>query len=191
MAQRPPRRPAHPPRPPAESLPDAVQQAWATGVEALAKAQQQGGKVLGSWVEDGVALQRQAQARGQAQVAEAADHLAALSQGLGAPAAAPWERLEGLFEQRVAKAMARLDIARQTELDALRARVESLETELQALRDPAGAGSPRKTATSAGRGKAPDAAARSSTSPARPARRSAGAAGTAGAPTPRPRKVAR
>ena len=130
------------PTPPAQ---DSSQQIWLAGLGAFAQAQKEGGKVFEALVEDGLALQRKTQAAAQAQVAEASERLAALASRFpAAPAAPAWDKLEGIFEQRVAKALQRLDIAQRSELEALRERVAALEAALAAAQKaPAKRAAPR------------------------------------------------
>jgi hypothetical protein len=63
---------------------------------------------------------------------------------LGAKAAQPWDKLESIFEERVAKALAQLGIPSAAELAALRVEVQALKQQVAALK-PAGK-APAKTA---------------------------------------------
>jgi len=116
---------------------DRAQKIWLAGLGAFAKAQQEGGKVFESLVSDGLAWQRQTQDLAKAQVAEATHKFSAIAGSLGSRAGQQFDRLEGIFEQRVAKALQRLDIAKQSDLEALQERVEALAAQVQALQRPA------------------------------------------------------
>ncbi len=123
---------------------DRAQKIWLAGLGAFAKAQQEGGKVFEALVSDGLAWQRQTQDLAKAQVAEATNKFSAIAGSLGSRAGQQFDRLEGIFEQRVAKALQRLDIAKHSELEELNSRVDSLAAQVKALQRPARA--PRKTA---------------------------------------------
>ena len=115
----------------AQKVKESAQQIWLAGLGAFAKAQQEGGKVFESLVEDGLNLQKKTQAAAQAQMNEATQKFSAVAGGLSSRAGQSWDRLEGIFEERVAKALQRLDVASQSDLAALIARVDALEAQLQ------------------------------------------------------------
>lgn len=117
----------------AERVKASAQQIWLAGLGAFAKAQQEGGKVFEALVEDGLSLQRKTQASAQTQVAEATEKLSALAGGLSSRAGQQWDRLEGIFEQRVAKALERLNMASRADLEALEARIKDLEGQVNKL----------------------------------------------------------
>jgi poly(hydroxyalkanoate) granule-associated protein len=123
--------------PPSSSAMDArtpqnsAQQIWLAGLGAFAKAQQQGGKVFDALVQDGLAMQRKTQEAARSQMTEASEKLGALAGGLGARAGQPWDRLEGIFEERVARALQRLNMASRAEVEELQARVAALEAGLR------------------------------------------------------------
>jgi len=120
-----------PPRPESSASQESAQQIWLAGLGAFAQAQQQGGQVFKSLVQEGLAMQRKTQEAARAQMAQASEKLSSLATGLGSRAGQPWDRLEGIFEERVARALQRLDIASREEVEALRERVEALESRLR------------------------------------------------------------
>lgn len=111
---------------------DSAQQIWLAGLGAFAKAQQEGGKVFEALVKDGLATQRKTQETARSQMAEASEKLSAMTGGLGSRAGQQWDKLEGIFEDRVARALQRLDVASREELHELRERVQALEAQLRA-----------------------------------------------------------
>ncbi len=140
--------------PPAGELPrmarDSAQQIWLAGLGAFAKAQEEGGKVFKALVQEGVALQRNTQNATEAQWSEAAQRVGSLASGLGARAAGQWDRLEGIFEERVSKALQRLGVPTAGELQALRERVDALEQALARERAAAPRAAPRRRRNTAG-----------------------------------------
>lgn len=152
----------------ADKVRESAQQIWLAGLGAFAKAQQEGGKVFETLVQDGVNLQKKTQAVAQERMAEATERMTELAGGLSARAGQPWSRLETIFEERVARALSGLGVPEASELQTLTQRVAQLESELAALKKggrppkPAKAASSvlssRKSSTASGRkapGKAP------------------------------------
>ena len=120
-----------------EQMKQSAQQIWQAGLGAFAKAQQEGGKVFESLVKEGSKLQ-ETTLQAQAKVAEAAAKASAMASDMGQRASSQFDRLEGIFEERVAKALHQLGLPDAHDMAALQARVRALEAELQALKDSVG-----------------------------------------------------
>jgi poly(hydroxyalkanoate) granule-associated protein len=95
---------------------------WLAGLGALASAQAEGGRAFEALVKQGLDMQNRTQALAKERMA------AMTSQAVGA--VAPWNRLGGIFEERVAQALTGLGMPTAQELAALTARVEALERAL-------------------------------------------------------------
>lgn len=122
------------PTPETEDLPmtpDAAQNIWLAGLGAFVKAQVEGSKAFESLVADGVAMQRKTQALAQQRMAEATHQFEEMA--ARATAAGNWNRLGGIFESRVARALSQLGAPTTAELAALEARLRALEEKLDAL----------------------------------------------------------
>ena len=89
----------------AEQVKASAQQIWSAGLAAFAKAQDQGEVVLGKITDD-----------------------------VGARAGQHWDKLESIFEDRVARALVRIGMPAAAELARLKAQVEALSAELALLR---------------------------------------------------------
>ena len=120
----------------AEKVRESAQQIWLAGLGAFAKAQQEGSKVFEALVQDGVNLQRKTQAVAQERMAEATERITEMADGLSSKAGQQWGRLEGIFEERVARAMSALGAPSASELQALSERVQTLEQQVRALSKP-------------------------------------------------------
>lgn len=107
----------------AEQLRASAQQIWLAGVGAFARAQEEGGKLFDALVREGSALQGK-QADAGDRFAQAASRMADMASEFSAKAG---DRLEGIFDQRVAKAVGSLGMASADEVERLAARVEELE----------------------------------------------------------------
>ncbi|MFO6418767.1 phasin family protein [Hylemonella sp. W303a] len=132
---------------------EAARQIWQGGLDALTRAQAQGSQVLDALVQEGLAMQRRTQAMAGS-VAEKAQ--AAFNQKLGDNVTEKlsdnlgqqWSKLEGLFEERVARTLQRLGLPTAQELQALKDRIARLEAELtsKGKRHPAREAQATKTA---------------------------------------------
>ncbi len=116
-----------------------AQEIWLAGLGAFSKAQQEGGKMFQTLVDDGVNMQRNAQKAAEAKIAEATEKMTSMAQQftqqasvLGQRATGQWDRLESIFEERVAKALTRMGVPQADALAALEARVAALEAQLKA-----------------------------------------------------------
>jgi poly(hydroxyalkanoate) granule-associated protein len=110
-----------------------VQHVWLAGLGALAKAQQEGSKAIEALVNDGLAFQRKSQSEAQQRLQEASERLSHLASDFGQPASGRVDKLEHLFEDRVAKALHRLGMPSLLDIQMLNDRVAQLEAQLAAL----------------------------------------------------------
>ena len=116
-----------------EQMKQSAQQIWQAGLGAFAKAQQEGGKMYESLVKEGSKLQ-ETTLQAQAKVAEAAAKASAMASDMGQRASGQFDRLEGIFEERVAKALHSMGLPNAQDMADLQARVDALEAEVKALK---------------------------------------------------------
>lgn len=116
----------------ADPMRDSAHQIWLAGLGAFTKAQQEGGKVFEALVQEGLTMQHKAQTSAEAKLAQASEKISSMAQELGGRATGQWDKLEGLFEERVARALPRLGIPSAHDVALLTARVAELERRLQA-----------------------------------------------------------
>jgi poly(hydroxyalkanoate) granule-associated protein len=110
----------------ARTLKASARQVWLAGLGALARAQQEGGKLFDTLAQEGASLQERLDPQGKARWARARSSVAEM-------AAKASEGVEHLFDERVSKALDRLDVPLGKDVDALAARVEALERAVAAL----------------------------------------------------------
>ena len=115
------------------SVKDSAQQIWLAGLGAFAKAQEEGGKVFEALVKDGVSLQRKTQAAAEEKLSEATSKMTAMAGGIQSKAGQQWDKLETIFEDRVAKALHKLGVPSANEVEALTARIDELSEKLQKM----------------------------------------------------------
>jgi poly(hydroxyalkanoate) granule-associated protein len=112
------------------AAPAPTHQIWLAGLGAMAKAQEQGSKAIEALVNDGLAFQRKSQAEAHQRLHEATERLTHLASDFGQQTTVRVDRLEHLFEDRVAKALQRLGMPTLYDLQALTERVAQLEAQL-------------------------------------------------------------
>ena len=110
----------------AGTVKESAQQIWLAGLGAFAKAQEEGSKVFESLVKEGASLQRKTQTGAGEKLSEAASRMSAMANEFSARASGQWDKLEGLFEDRVARALGKLGVPSAREIEELTARVEEL-----------------------------------------------------------------
>jgi poly(hydroxyalkanoate) granule-associated protein len=124
---------ASPAQPTDQAFAPPAQQVWLAGLGAMAKAQEQGSKAMEALLSDGLAFQRKSQAEAQQRLQEATERLGHLASDFGQSASGRVDKLEHLFEDRVAKALHRLGMPSLLDIQMLSERVAQLESQLQAL----------------------------------------------------------
>lgn len=110
----------------AASVKASAQQIWLAGMGAFAKAQEEGTKVFESLVKEGLSLQKKTQGIAEEKIGEVTGRMSAMADTVTSKAGQNWDKLEGLFEQRTAKAMNKLGVPTAKDVDALAKRVDAL-----------------------------------------------------------------
>lgn len=94
---------------------ESTQQIWLAGLGAFAKAQQEGGKVFEALVKEGESVQAKTRKITEDKVSD-----------LGARAAGTWDKLEKVFEDRVARALHSMGVPTKQDIETLSQRVAAL-----------------------------------------------------------------
>ena len=115
----------------AQSVKDSAQQIWLAGLGAFSKAQAEGGKVFETLVKDGLGLQRKTQAAAEEKITEATSKMTDMASGITSKATGQWDKLENIFEDRVAKALNKLGVPSAKDVQALIRRVDDLSKQIQ------------------------------------------------------------
>lgn len=124
------------------SVKDSAQQIWLAGLGAFSKAQAEGGKVFETLVKDGMGLQRKTQAAAEEKISEATSKMTNMANGISAKATGvatditakatgQWDKLENIFEERVAKALSKMGMPTAKEVQALAKRVDELSAQMK------------------------------------------------------------
>lgn len=94
---------------------DSANNIWLAGLGAFVKAQEEGGKVFEALVKEGEKFQKRAKKAADEKVVE-----------MNEKASSTWDKLEQVFEDRVARALHSLNVPTKKDIDTLSKRVEKL-----------------------------------------------------------------
>ena len=112
---------------------DSAQQIWQAGLGAFTRAQAEGSKAFESLVKEGVSMQRKTQAAAEEKISEATNKMSHMATGIGSKASGQWDKLENIFEDRVAKALNKLGVPSARDINALIVRIDELNKAVQKL----------------------------------------------------------
>ncbi|MGX9730823.1 phasin family protein [Janthinobacterium aestuarii] len=113
----------------ASAVRSSAQQIWQAGLGAFAKAQEEGGRVFSRLVKEGTEFQKRAEDK----VADVSGSVGKLADGVGKQASGSWDKLEQVFEERVARALATIGVPTQQDIAALHAQIDALSRQVAAL----------------------------------------------------------
>lgn len=133
----------------AGTIRSSAQQIWLAGLGAFAKAQEEGAKVFDALVKEGRTLETRTRRFAEARVGAVTDRVGKAAGNASAKATATWDKLEQVFEDRVARALHKLGVPTNRDIQSLAKRVEELTVSVQRLGGgpaPRAAGRPAKRA---------------------------------------------
>jgi poly(hydroxyalkanoate) granule-associated protein len=123
---------------------ESAQQIWLAGLGAFSKAQEEGGKVFETLVKEGLSIQRKTQAVAEEKISTATNKMATMATDITSKAGHQWDKLESIFEERVAKALNKLGVPSAQDVEALVARIDELNRNVQKMASkPAAKAAPR------------------------------------------------
>lgn len=162
----------------AQSVLDSSHHIWLAGLGAFARAQAEGMKMFETLVRQGERLEQKTKQAASDTAAAAHGAAKAKAKEMQQMAGGTWDKLEQVFEDRVERALSKLGVYTQNDVQRLAARVDTLSAAVNKLLKTTG------NAPAAGakaRAKAKPAAAKSATKPAaKRGRKSASAKSTRG-----------
>lgn len=104
----------------------SAQQIWQAGLEALAKTQQEGGKVISRLAKEGSSLQKSTRKAAEEKASDLSDGFFSITNSIGKQASDSWGKLEQVVEQTVTRSLTGLGLSTQKELQALHKRIDDL-----------------------------------------------------------------
>lgn len=115
------------------AIKESATEIWLAGLGAFAKAQEEGQKVFKALVREGTSMQKRTMKATEDTVSEVSGRMSDVTSkvnqvtaGLQKQAAGTWDKLEGVFESRVQRALSRLNVPTQKDINTLSKRVEEL-----------------------------------------------------------------
>ena len=120
----------------AGAVKESAQQIWLAGMGAFAKAQAEGGKVFETLVKEGVSLQRKTQSVAEGKISEVTSkvsNMASMAGEVGAKAGQQWDKLESIFEERVARSLNKLGVPSAKDVKVLIERIDALSKQVAQL----------------------------------------------------------
>ena len=116
-----------------DSVKDSAQQIWQAGLGAITRAQAEGTKAVESLVKESISIQRKTQAAAEGKLTEATHKMSSMATDISSKASGQWDKLENIFEERVAKALNKLGVPSAHDISALTARIDDLNKAVQKL----------------------------------------------------------
>jgi poly(hydroxyalkanoate) granule-associated protein len=110
----------------ASAVRTSAHQIWQAGLGAFAKAQEEGGRVFNKLVQEGTDLQKRTRSMAEDKVSEVTGTVTKVADGVSKQASGSWDKLEQVFEDRVARALSTIGVPTQKDIQALTKRVEQL-----------------------------------------------------------------
>ena len=146
----------------AQAARDSSHRIWLAGLGAFSKAREEGGKVFDALVKEGEAIEAQTRKVAMSTAGFAAEAAKAKAKEMQAMANGTWDKLEQVFEERVARSLRRLGVYRSVDFKVLSDRVNALAQAVDELvqTKPARAtrAAPAKRAAKSAAGRTPAAA---------------------------------
>jgi poly(hydroxyalkanoate) granule-associated protein len=116
-----------------QTVRDSAQQIWLAGLGAFSKAQAEGSKVFDALVKEGQTIHAKTRKVAEAKVGEMTSTLGKMASKATSQASGNWDKLEQVFEERVARALNRIGVPTNKDIQNLAKRVEQLNASVQRL----------------------------------------------------------
>lgn len=117
----------------AKTVRDSAQQIWLAGLGAFSKAQAEGSKVFDALVKEGQTIHSKTRKVAESKVSEMTSTLGKMATKATDQATDSWDRLEQVFENRVARALHRIGVPTNKDINNLAKHVEELTVSVQKL----------------------------------------------------------
>ena len=142
-----------------DTIRDSAQQIWLAGLGAFSKAQEEGVKVFDALVQEGKGLEEKTRKVTRERMGNMSERMGAVSETVNKAATqataktnAAWDRIEQVFEDRVARSLKSLGVPTDSAVTSLTKQIDELSAEVRSLRaarsaSAAGAKSPARKAT--------------------------------------------
>jgi poly(hydroxyalkanoate) granule-associated protein len=125
---------------------DSAQQIWLAGMGAFSRAQAEGTKMFETLVKEGATLQKKTQSAAEEKISEVTGKMSSMAGDVQSKAGQHWDKLEGIFEERTAKALKKLGVPSAKDVDSMMARIDELSAKVAKMGKSAPAKTPAKKA---------------------------------------------
>jgi poly(hydroxyalkanoate) granule-associated protein len=112
---------------------ESAQQIWLAGLGAFAKAQAEGSKVFDALVQEGKSIHSRTRKVAESKVSEMTTNLGKMATKATSEATGGWDKLEHVFESRVARALNRIGVPTNKDINHMSKRLEELTASVQKL----------------------------------------------------------
>jgi poly(hydroxyalkanoate) granule-associated protein len=116
-----------------KSIMESAQQIWLAGLGAFAKAQEQGGHLFETLLQEGSSLEQKTRKLATGKAGDVRDAVETGVTQVRERTQETWDRLEQVFENRVSRALSKLGVPGRKDLDELLKRVDELNREVRKL----------------------------------------------------------
>jgi poly(hydroxyalkanoate) granule-associated protein len=130
----------------ADTVRDSAQQIWLAGLGAFSKAQEEGAKVFEALVKEGKGLEAKTRKMTEGRVSEMTEQVNKAAQSASTKANAAWDKLEQVFEDRVARSLNRLGVPTNMDIASLTKQVAELNAAVKTLKAKQGKAPAKKAA---------------------------------------------
>jgi len=117
----------------AATVRESAQQIWLAGLGAFGKTQEEGAKVFDALVKEGRNLETRTRKFAQTRMGSVTGQVGKAANKATARATATWDKLEQVFEDRVARALNKLGVPTNRDIQNLSKRVEELTASVRRL----------------------------------------------------------
>ncbi len=117
----------------ASAVRESAHQIWLAGLGAFAKAQQEGSKVFEALVREGNVMHRRTRAATEERIGDVTGRVTKAAGQISKQATESWDKLEQVFEDRVARALTRLGVPSAREIQELTELLDRLNAKVEAL----------------------------------------------------------
>ena len=121
-----------------QTVRESAHQIWLAGLGAFAKTQEEGNKVFEALVKEGEAIQKKTRKLADEKMSAVRKDADRKVATVTTKAAGTWDRLEQVFEDRVARALSSLGVPTKKDIERLSKRVAELTEVVQKLHDSQG-----------------------------------------------------
>jgi len=129
----------------ARGMMESAQQIWLAGLGAFSRAQAEGGKLFDTLVEEGTQVQEKTSAYTQAQFEQARRTAGPWLDEAKRRTSDAFGKIEQAFDERLARAMKRMQMPSHDDIERLSARIDELARELRERKASTKKVAPRKT----------------------------------------------